>query len=92
MNIFSLQLDKENRAKLSDLGFCKVEVMMSGSVVGTPIHMAPELLTGHYDNSVDIYAFGVLLWYLCSGQPRLPYVYEQCSHKEDLFALIKRGK
>ncbi|XP_015923211.1 dual serine/threonine and tyrosine protein kinase isoform X2 [Parasteatoda tepidariorum] len=91
IKLHNVLLDKDNRAKLSDLGFCKVEVMMSGSVVGTPIHMAPELLTGHYDNSVDIYAFGVLFWYLCSGQPRLPYVYEQCSHKEDLFSLIKRG-
>ncbi|GBM95682.1 Dual serine/threonine and tyrosine protein kinase [Araneus ventricosus] len=91
IKLHNVLLDKDTRAKLSDLGFCKVEVMMSGSVVGTPIHMAPELLSGHYDNSVDIYAFGVLFWYLCSGQPRLPYVYEQCSHKEDLFALIKRG-
>ncbi|KAG8175431.1 hypothetical protein JTE90_019129 [Oedothorax gibbosus] len=91
IKLHNVLLEKENRAKISDLGFCKVEVMMSGSVVGTPIHMAPELLSGHYDNSVDVYAFGVLFWYLCSGQPRLPYVYEQCSHKEDLFSLIKRG-
>ena len=32
--------------------------MMSGSIVGTPIHMAPELFSGYYDNSVDVYAFG----------------------------------
>ena len=34
----------------------------AGSIVGTPIHMAPELFTGQYDSSVDVYAFGILFW------------------------------
>ena len=58
------QLNEQHRALLSDLGFCKPEVMMSGSIVGTPIHMAPELFTGEYDATVDVYAFAILFWWV----------------------------
>ena len=84
-------LDHRNRAKITDLGFCKPEAMMSGSIVGTPIHMAPELFSGKYDSSVDVYAFGILFWYLCSGHVRLPYVFEQCANKDQLWIQVKKG-
>ncbi|GFV11063.1 hypothetical protein TNCV_2718081 [Trichonephila clavipes] len=84
-------LDKHNRAKITDLGFCKPEAMMSGSIVGTPIHMAPELFSGRYDNSVDVYAFGILFWYICADHVRLPYVYEQCQSKDQLWNSVKKG-
>ncbi|XP_043932736.1 dual serine/threonine and tyrosine protein kinase [Protopterus annectens] len=84
-------LDKQNRAKITDLGFCKPEAMMSGSIVGTPIHMAPELFTGKYDNSVDVYAFGILFWYLCTGSVRLPDAFEKCASKDQLWNNVKKG-
>ncbi|XP_076240379.1 receptor interacting protein kinase 5 isoform X2 [Calliopsis andreniformis] len=84
-------LDTENRAKLTDLGFCITEAMMSGSIVGTPVHMAPELLSGHYDSSVDVYAFGILFWYICAGHVRLPYAFEQFHNKEQLWTSVKKG-
>ncbi|XP_076344116.1 dual serine/threonine and tyrosine protein kinase-like isoform X2 [Tachypleus tridentatus] len=84
-------LDKKNRAKITDLGFCKPEAMMSGSIVGTPIHMAPELFTGHYDNSVDVYAFGILFWYLRAGHVKLPFVFEQCQTKDQLWKCVRKG-
>ncbi|KAI1290762.1 Dual serine/threonine and tyrosine protein kinase [Halotydeus destructor] len=84
-------LDKRNRAKITDLGFCKPEAMMSGSIVGTPIHMAPELFSGKYDNSVDVYAFGILFWYICAGHVRLPYVFEQCQNKDQLWNCVRKG-
>ncbi|XP_026532593.1 dual serine/threonine and tyrosine protein kinase isoform X1 [Notechis scutatus] len=84
-------LDKNNRAKITDLGFCKPEAMMSGSIVGTPIHMAPELFTGKYDNSVDVYAFGILFWYICSGHVKLPEAFERCANKDHLWNNVRRG-
>ncbi|XP_023685821.1 dual serine/threonine and tyrosine protein kinase isoform X2 [Paramormyrops kingsleyae] len=84
-------LDKQNRAKITDLGFCKPEAMMSGSIVGTPIHMAPELFTGKYDNSVDVYAFGILFWYLCTGSIKLPEAFEKCASKDQLWNNVKKG-
>ncbi|XP_017890360.1 dual serine/threonine and tyrosine protein kinase-like isoform X2 [Ceratina calcarata] len=84
-------LDTENRAKLTDLGFCITEAMMSGSIVGTPVHMAPELLSGHYDSSVDVYAFGILFWYICAGHVKLPYAFEQFHNKEQLWTSVKKG-
>lgn len=84
-------LDKRNRAKITDLGFCKPEAMMSGSIVGTPIHMAPELFSGKYDSSVDVYAFGILFWYICAGHVRLPYIFEQCQNKDQLWSCVRKG-
>jgi len=84
-------LNNKNRAKITDLGFCKPEAMMSGSIVGTPIHMAPELFSGRYDGMVDVYAFGILFWYICAGHVRLPYVFEQCQSKDQLWTVVKKG-
>ena len=87
----NILLDEHNRAKLADLGFCKPEAMMSGSVVGTPIHMSPELFSGRYDNSVDVYAFGILFWYICAGHVRLPHIFEQCLTRDQLWNCVRRG-
>jgi receptor-interacting serine/threonine-protein kinase 5 len=65
--------------------------MISGSIVGTPIHMAPELFTGRYDQTVDTYAFGILLWYICAGHVRLPIVFEQCANKDQLWSFVRKG-
>lgn len=87
----NILLDANNRAKITDLGFCKPEAMMSGSVVGTPIHMSPELFSGRYDNSVDVYAFGILFWYICAGHVRLPHIFELCQTRDQLWNCVRRG-
>ncbi|XP_030756572.1 dual serine/threonine and tyrosine protein kinase-like isoform X2 [Sitophilus oryzae] len=84
-------LDNEDRAKLTDFGFCIPEAMMSGSIVGTPVHMAPELLSGRYDSSVDVYAFGILFWYICAGQVKLPTHFDQFQNKEQLWNSVRKG-
>ncbi|KAJ2939391.1 hypothetical protein O0L34_g10821 [Tuta absoluta] len=84
-------LDNRDRAALSDLGFCAAEALISGSVVGTPVHMAPELLAGEYDAAVDVYAFGILFWYVCAGNIKLPSVFEMFQNKEQLWSKVKRG-
>lgn len=56
-------------------------------------HAAPlTLLTGKYDNSVDVYAFGILFWYLCTGSVKLPEAFEKCSSKDQLWNNVKKGK
>ncbi|KAI0985930.1 hypothetical protein GJ496_001013 [Pomphorhynchus laevis] len=84
-------LDTNLNGKITDMGFCKPEVLMDGSLVGTPSHMAPELLTSKYDNSVDIYAFGILLWHLLANSSNLPSNYLQYNNPTSLWIAVKEG-
>jgi receptor-interacting serine/threonine-protein kinase 5 len=82
------QLDNQNRGTLTDL---KPEAMMTCTIVGTPIHMAPELFAGSYDNAVDIYAFGILFWYICANDTKLPGAFDACQNKEQLWTAVRKG-
>lgn len=68
-NIF---LDGPTRVVVGDFGLVKLQARsdasMSGALVGTPTYMSPEQATGGpIDHRTDIYALGVLLFYLASG-------------------------
>ncbi len=58
--------------KLMDFGIAKTEdlsVTRAGFVLGTPYYMAPEQVKGEkITDLVDVYAFGILLFELLSGQ------------------------
>ncbi|XP_036356069.1 dual serine/threonine and tyrosine protein kinase-like, partial [Octopus sinensis] len=85
----SFLLDCNFHAKLTDMGFCKPVSMISGTVVGTPIHMSPELLSGKYDRRVDIFAFGILF---CSGNCTMPHVYQQYNSVHELWNMVGKGQ
>ena len=59
--------------KLVDFGLSKIHglerLTRTGEVIGTPVYMAPELLTGslEIDHSVDTYAVGVVLYEAIAG-------------------------
>ena len=54
-------------AAASDLA-SRSHLTLAGTMVGTPAYMAPEQLLGHQtDFHVDHFAFGVLLYELCTG-------------------------
>ncbi|CAM9339472.1 unnamed protein product [Ectocarpus fasciculatus] len=91
-------------AKLADLGQAKamgVASAVGGSrqtaMPGAMVYAAPEVLTGRYSSSIDVFSFGVLLAQLITGEyPRLDTRKEQASYSSfpvaeagDRFSLLK---
>ena len=60
--------------------------------MGSPIYMAPETVTvNQYYCATDIYAFGVLFWFICSGDVHMPVNYEACENNHVLLQKVRRG-
>jgi hypothetical protein len=59
--------------KVGDYGLSRrVSLSQGGEMtqgVGTPNYMAPEIKSGNYTQSIDIYALGVMLYEMLSGHP-----------------------
>jgi serine/threonine protein kinase len=68
----NVNLDDSGRAKLMDFGIAKstdLSLTQPGYVLGTPYYMAPEQIVGKaITGSVDIYAFGIMLYEMLLGQ------------------------
>ncbi len=56
------------RAQISDLGVARIEAELeSGGQTGSPAYMAPERFYGQYLPASDVYAVGVLLFEMITG-------------------------
>lgn len=65
-----------NRVKIADLGQAKIfgdsAMSRQTGMPGAMAYAAPEVLTGKYDEKIDIFSFGVLLCQMCIGDyPRI---------------------
>ncbi|GFR27916.1 putative protein kinase C delta type homolog [Trichonephila clavata] len=66
-------LDKEGHIRLVDFGMCQCRVYneesMPSNFCGTPSYIAPEIILGQfYNQSVDWWSFGVLLFEMLVGR------------------------
>lgn len=68
-NIFILSMT--GNVMIGDFGSARKFDMSCKTVIGTPLFMSPEIYSGEYDEKVDIYAFGLCLIELITGE--IPY-------------------
>ncbi|KAK1314627.1 Serine/threonine-protein kinase PEPKR2 [Acorus calamus] len=82
-------LTASGKMKLADFGLATriTSGQSLSGIVGSPAYVAPEVLTGHYSEKVDVWAAGVLLHALLVGV--LPF---QGNSLEAVFEAIKSVK
>jgi eukaryotic-like serine/threonine-protein kinase len=69
----NIMIDTEGRVKLTDFGVARItesaERTQVGTMVGTPSYMSPEQIQGlSIDNRTDLFACGVILYQLLTGE------------------------
>ena len=59
------------RIVIGDFGFAKTGKEMTGTTLGTPLTMAPEVIVGEheYSSKTDLWSIGVVFYQLLCGEP-----------------------
>ncbi|KAK3547365.1 hypothetical protein QTP86_018864 [Hemibagrus guttatus] len=74
--------------KIGDLGLATLmRTSFAKSVIGTPEFMAPEMYEEHYDESVDVYAFGMCMLEMATSE----YPYSECQNAAQIYRKVTSG-
>ncbi|XP_077371791.1 serine/threonine-protein kinase WNK1-like isoform X3 [Festucalex cinctus] len=74
--------------KIGDLGLATLKrASFAKSVIGTPEFMAPEMYEEKYDESVDVYAFGMCMLEMATSE----YPYSECQNAAQIYRRVTRG-
>ncbi|XP_029107476.1 serine/threonine-protein kinase WNK2-like isoform X2 [Scleropages formosus] len=74
--------------KIGDLGLATLKrTSFAKSVIGTPEFMAPEMYEEHYDEAVDVYAFGMCMLEMATSE----YPYAECQNAAQIYRKVTSG-
>ncbi|CAG7836898.1 unnamed protein product [Allacma fusca] len=74
--------------KIGDLGLATLKNRsFAKSIIGTPEFMAPEMYEEHYDESVDVYAFGMCMLEMATSE----YPYSECTGPAQIYKKVVSG-
>ncbi|XP_062842851.1 serine/threonine-protein kinase WNK2 isoform X2 [Trichomycterus rosablanca] len=74
--------------KIGDLGLATLKrASFATSVIGTPEFMAPEMYEEHYDEAVDVYAFGMCMLEMATSE----YPYSECQNAAQIYRKVTSG-
>ena len=89
----NVMITRAGQLKLMDFGIAQImeggtKLTTTGTLLGSPAHMAPELIDGkRSDHRADIFSLGTILYWLCTGH--LPF---EAPNPSALFRRILEGR